>query len=108
MVLDNAQVTAYVECTHQEWKQYKIRFVVKKPGSPLLAPILRQAGNPRVYSVVVNGVDTGDDFAFSSNIAAFNSSGDLIPATFVSRPLNGNVALGYAYHGLVVKYERGE
>lgn len=107
MVLDNAQITVYVECTHQEWRKYKIRFIVKKSGSPFLTPILRQIGNPKVYSVVVNGVDPGDDFAFSSNIAAFNSSGDLIPGTFVSRPLNGNVALGYAYHDLVVKYERG-
>jgi hypothetical protein len=107
MVLDNTQVTVYVECTNREYKQYKFRFVVKKPGSPLLAPILRQAGNPRAYSVFVNGVDTGDDFAFGPNIAAFDNSGDLIPATFVSRPLNGNVALGQAYHDLVVKYEQG-
>lgn len=107
MVLDDAHVTAYVECTHREWKKYKIHFIVKKPGSPLLTPILRQAGNPRAYAVVVNGVDTGDDFAFSPNIAAFDSSGQIIDATFVSRPLNGNVALGYAYHDLIVKYERG-
>jgi hypothetical protein len=105
MVLDNARVTAYVECVNREYKQYKVRFIVKKPDSPLLAPILSQAGNPKAYSVFVNGVDTGDDFAFSPNIAAFNNNGDLIPATFVSRPLNGNVALGQAYHDLVVKYE---
>lgn len=106
MVLDNAQVTVYVECTHREWKQYKFRFVVKKPGSPLLAPILRQAGNPRVYSVFVNGVDVGDDFAFGPYIAAFDSNGAQIPATFVSRPLNGNDSLCLAYHDLVVKYEK--
>jgi ribosomal protein L40E len=107
MVLDDAQVSVYVECTHREWKQYKFRFIVKNPGSPLLAPILRQAGNPRAYSVVVNGVDTGDDFAFSPKIEAFDKNGEIIDTTFVSRPLNGDVALGYAYHDLVVKYERG-
>jgi hypothetical protein len=109
MVLDNAQVTVYVECTNREWKQYKFRFIVKKSGSPLLTPILRQVGNPNAYSVVVNGVDTGDgDLAFSPNIAAFDRNGKLITADFNTRPLNGNEALGRAYYNLIAKYERGD
>ena len=108
MVLDNAQVTVYVECTNREYKQYKFRFIVKKSGSPLLTPILQQAGDPNAYSVVVNGVDTGDgDLAFSPNIAAFDRNGKLITADFNTRPLNGNEALGRAYYNLIAKYERG-
>jgi hypothetical protein len=108
MVLNNTQVTVYVECTNREWKQYKFRFIVKKSGSPLLTPILRQVGNPNAYSVVVNGVDTGDgDLAFSPNIAAFDRNGKLITADFNTRPLNGNEELGRAYYNLIAKYERG-
>jgi hypothetical protein len=105
MVLDNAQVTAYVECVDREYKRYKIRFIIKRPGSSLIAPILRQIGNPKTYSLFVNGVDTGDDFAFSPNMAAFDQNGELISTDFVSRPLNGDVKLGLAYHDLIVKYE---
>jgi hypothetical protein len=109
LVLDNSQVTVYVECTNREWKQYKFRFIVKKSGSPLLTPILQQVGNPNAYSVVVNGVDTGDgDLAFSPNIAAFDRNGTLITADFNTRPLNGNEALGRAYYNLIAKYERGD
>jgi hypothetical protein len=109
MVLDNALVTVYVECTNREYKQYKFRFIVKKSGSPLLTPILQQAGNPNAYSVVVNGVDTGDgDLAFSPNIAAFDRNGKLITTDFNTRPLNGNEALGRAYYNLIAKYERGD
>lgn len=109
MVLDNAQVTVYVECTNREWKQYKFRFIVKKPGSPLLAPILRQAGNPPRAGIVYVNVTGTDNIgvAFSSNIAIFTSDGDMIPATFESHPLNKNDALGLAYHDLVMKYKKG-
>jgi hypothetical protein len=103
MVMDNAQVTVYVECTNREYKQYKVHFIVKKPGSSLIAPIVRMAGISNPHSVVVNGVDTGDDFAFSPNMAVFDKNLELVQANYQSRPLNGNVALGYAYHDLVMK-----
>lgn len=108
MVLDDAQVTAYVERTHPEYKQYKFRFVVKKPGSPLIAPIVRMAGASNVYSVFVNGVDSDMvGFAFGPNIVVINKNLEVVPATYDTRVLNGNDALGDAYHGLVLKYERG-
>ena len=108
MVLDNAQVTAYVECTNREYKQYKFRFVVKNPGSPLIAPIVRMAGASNIHSVFVNGVDSDMvGFAFGPNIVVINKNLEVVPATYDTRVLNGNDALGDAYHGLVLKYERG-
>jgi len=107
-VLDDQQVTIFVECTNREYRQYKVRFVVKKPGSPLIAPVLRQAGNPAARSVVVNGVDTDDDFAFSPNMAVFDKNLEPVQANYKSRPLNGDDALSRAYHDLVMKYERSK
>jgi len=108
MVLDNAQVTVYIECTNREYKQYKFRFVVKKPGSPFIAPIVRMAGNPDVHSILVNGVDSDTvGFAFSPNIAVFDKNLEAVTATYNTRTLNSNDALGDAYHDLVLKYEKG-
>jgi hypothetical protein len=108
MVLDNEQVTVYVECTNREYKQYKFRLVVKKPGSPLIEPIVRMAGSPNIHSVFVNGVDSDTlGFAFSPNIAVFNKNLEVVTANYDTRSLNGNDALGDAYHDLVLKYERG-
>jgi hypothetical protein len=66
------------------------------------------AGNPNVHSVFVNGVDSDNvGFAFSPNIAVFDKNLEVVAANYNTRSLNGNDALGDAYHDLILKYERG-
>jgi hypothetical protein len=114
MVLDNAQVTAYVKLVDSGERRYKVRFIVKKPGSPLIAPIVRAFGSRQIHSVIVGGVDCDEDFCFSTPyvVDRDQNTHDVDAGrpylSLVSRQMNGNEALGKAYYDLILKYERGK
>jgi hypothetical protein len=108
MVSDELNVMVYVECVDRQLRQYKLRFVIKQPGSALISPILRMAGNPDAHSVVVNGVDIEDgDFAFSPNIEVFDKNLQVVTANYNTQALNDDDVLGRVYHRLISKYEKG-
>jgi len=111
MVLDNEQVTVYVKCTNREEKQYSFRFVVKKPGSPLIAPIMERANNldvQDVHSVIVDGVDRDTQgFAFNLHHTILTKKLEFFAVSYGGGVLSGSDPLGNAYHDLVLKYEGG-
>jgi hypothetical protein len=113
LVSENAQVAVYVKLVDSGERRYNVRILVKKPGSPLVAPMVRAWGSNKIHSAFVDGVDNDDmGFCFGPphvvdlNMNDHNLDDGRPYLSLISRRMNGMDALGKAYHELVLKYER--
>jgi hypothetical protein len=113
LVSENAQVTVYVKLVDSGERRYNVRILVKKPGSPLVAPMARAWGSNKIHSAFVDGVDNDDmGFCFGPphivdlKMNDHNLDDGRPYLSLISRKMNGMDALGKAYHELVLKYER--